>query len=80
MRFLKSLIYIYLIVGLGFGIARFGWGALIAAMAEPDDGAFVAGVMGAAVDGAIRVADWAPTLVLDVIMNKRDFFDWMFYS
>ena len=80
MRVLKAAIYIYLAIGLGFGLARFGWGALVAAMAEPDNGAFVEGVAAAAVDGGIRVVTWAPTLATDVIQGDRDFFDWMLYS
>ncbi len=79
MRLLKSLIYLYIIIGLGFGVARFGWGALVAAMAEPEERAFVAGVFAAAVDGGVRAVTWAPTLVQDVGMNGRDFFDWMLY-
>lgn len=80
MRLVKSLIYLYLIVGLGLGIARFGWGALIAAMAEPEDTAFVAGLMQAAVEGAIRVVMWAPSFYLEVIAGGADVFDWIFYN
>jgi|GEM_PF-1611253 len=80
MRFLKSLIYLYLVIGLGFGVARFGWGALVAAMAESEESAFIAGMFAAAADGALRVVAWAPTLVQDVILGGRDFFDWMLYN
>lgn len=79
MRALRTLIYFYVVIGLGFGIARFGWGAVVAAMAEPEDGAFIAGVFAAAVDGAIRVVTWAPTLINQVVMGGGDFFEWMFY-
>jgi len=80
MRFLKSILYLYLTVGLAFGIARFGWGALVAAMAEPEEQAFIGGVIQAAMSGGLRVLDWAPTLVMDVLMGGRDIFDWMLYS
>jgi len=79
MRLLKSLIYLYLVVGLAFGIARFGWGAVVAAMAEPEESAFVAGVMTSAGGSAIRVIDWAPTLVDQVVLGGGDFFEWMLY-
>lgn len=79
MRGLKALIYLYLVVGLAFGIARFGWGAVVAAMAEPEESQFVAGVFAAAADGAVRVVAWAPTLVDEVVMKKGDFFEWMLY-
>ena len=80
MRFLKNLAYLYLIAGLCFGVARFGWGAVVAAMAEPEDKAFTAGVFAAAVDGGIRVVDWAPTLVRDVVLEGGDIFDWLLYA
>lgn len=79
MRVLKSLIYLYLVVGLAFGVARFGWGAVVAAMAEPEESAFKAGVMASAGSSAIRVIDWAPTLVNQVILGDGDFFEWMLY-
>lgn len=79
-RVLKSLIYLYLIVGLAFGVIRFGWAAVIAAMAEPEEGAFMAGVARAAIDGGIRVVAWAPSLVTDVIIGGADVFDWMLYG
>lgn len=79
MRVLKSLIYLYLIVGLAFGVARFGWGALVSAMAESEESAFVAGVFAAAADGGQRVVFWAPSLYTEVIQGRRDFFDWMLY-
>lgn len=80
MRFLRSLLYLYLIIGLGFGLARFGWGALVAAMAEPDEGPFIAGVVEAAISGGIRVVMWAPSLIQDVFMGGGDFFNWLLYS
>lgn len=80
MRFVKSLIYLYLIVGLGFGVARFGWGAMVAAMAEPDNAAFVEGLAAAAADGGVRIILWAPSLVTEVLQGDRDLIDWMLYS
>ncbi len=80
MRALKSLIYLYLIVGLAFGVARFGWGAMVAAMAEPDNGAFIEGIVAAAADGGVRVVMWAPSLVTEVVQGDRDLIDWMLYS
>lgn len=79
MRILKSLIGIYLVIGLAFAVAQFGWGAVVAAMAEPDDGAFTQGVLSAAASSAIRIVDWAPTLVNEVILGDGDFFEWMLY-
>lgn len=80
MRLLKSLIYLYLIVGLGFGVARFGWGAMVAAMAEPDTAAFIEGLAAAAGDGGLRVVMWAPSLVTEVVQGDRGLIDWMLYS
>lgn len=80
MRFIRSLIYLYLIIGIGFGLVRFGWGALVAAMAEPDQGPFIAGVIDAAISGAIRIVMWAPSLTTNVLMGSQDFFDWLLYS
>ena len=80
MRFLRSLLYLYLIIGIGFGLARFGWGALVAAMAEPEEAPFFAGVLEAAVSGAIRVVMWGPSLITDVVMGGGDFFNWLLYS
>lgn len=80
MRTLKFLITLYVVIGLGFGIARFGWGAVVAAMAEPEDSAFYAGVFAAAADGGLRIVTWAPTLFNQVIMGGGDFFEWMLYS
>jgi hypothetical protein len=80
MRFLKSFVYLYLIIGIGFGVARFGWGALVDAMAEPEEGPFIAGVLSAALEGAIMIVMWAPTLVTDVILGGGDLFNWMLYS
>ena len=80
MRFLKSLIYLYLIIGIGFGFARFGWGVLVAAMAEPENGPFIEGVTAAALEAAIMIIMWLPTLVTEVILGGGDLFKWMLYT
>lgn len=79
-RALRSLLWLYLLIGLGFGLARFGWGAVVAAAAEPEAGAFTSALLASAVDGLIRIVAWAPTLVTDVLMAGGDFFQWMLYA
>ena len=79
LRLLVNVVVLYLVIGLAFGVARFGWGALVAAMAEPDESAFIAGIFDAVADGAQRTVMWAPSLYLDVIADGRDFFDWLLY-
>ena len=79
MRRLRFLIYAYLIIGMGFGLALFGWGALIAAMAEPETPIFITNLGQAALDGLIRIANWAPSLMLDVMIGSKSFFDWLLY-
>lgn len=79
MRLLKSLLAIYLIIGLAFAVAQFGWGAVVAAMAEPEESAFIDGVMASAASSVVRIVDWAPTLVNEVILGDGDFFEWMLY-
>jgi hypothetical protein len=80
LRLLWTLASLYIVIGLGFGIARFGWGAMVAAMAEPQSGPFMAGLTAAAFDGAVRVVTWAPTLIADVLLGGDDLFAWMLYS
>ena len=79
MRVLKNILYLYIAIGLCFGVARFGWGAAVAAMSEPNDGAFMSALIAAGIDGLIRVVDWAPTLVMEVLMGGGDPFDWLLY-
>jgi hypothetical protein len=80
MRRFKLLIYTYLVIGLAFGLALFGWGALVASMAEPETPIFIKSLAEAALDGALRIANWAPSLTKNVLLDGKNFFEWMLYT